>query len=396
MTARPLPTRFRFTQRAIDQLPPRCTDSPSRFDEYSDAEVTGLRLLVNRQGRKWFYVRTTFRRQKRAVKLGEYPALSLGDARRKALEIRAGLDRGIDPALVREQERSMPTFAEFAVRDYMPFARETKRSADSDLSKLKVHLVPRFGTRPLDEITLREIQTYHAQLRHSHSPATANRHLSLLSKLFGCAVQWGLLQRNPCAGVTKCAEPNAQPRILSVEEIRRLYQAMEEVGTRSDMPVAALKFLLLTGTRKNEALHAKWEHVDLARGIWFLPQTKNGKSYHVLLNDEAKTLLRSLRPIPGSPWVFPGRNPAQPLVEVRRCLNRLAKAAGIPPLRVHSLRHSFASLAAQSGASLLQIQALLNHASMATTQRYAHLVADDLRAASQTVATAISNALKET
>ena len=395
MSDLPQATQFRFTQRTIEQLPAHHADARSRFAEYSDTEVTGLRMLVNRLGRRWFYARATFRGKKRVLRLGEYPALSLTEARRKALAVRADIDRGVDPVQSRTAERNIPTFAEFAERDYAQFILTTKRSANSDLSKLRLHLIPRFGARRLDEITLRDVQTYHALIRQSHSPASANRHLSVLSSLFGCAVRWDILTKNPCGGVSKFTENNAQQRFLSLDDIGRLYRAMEDAGPRSDMTVAALKLLLLTGTRKNEALRARWEHVDIEdSGIWRLPHTKNGKAHHVPLNDEAKVLLRSLPRVPGCPWIFPGRDPNAPLVEVRRCLNRLTRAAGIAPLRVHDLRHSFASLCAQSGTSLLQIKQLLNHASIATTQRYAHLTADDLRTASQTVAMAISAARK--
>jgi integrase len=391
-----LPSRFRFTQRAIEQLPAHRADSASRTAEYSDSELTGLRLLVSKAQppRKMFLFRFTQHGRKRALKIGEFPSLSLPDARRKVLAWRADLDRGIDPALARDHLRNMPTFLDFAYQDYMPFATANKRSANSDLSKLKVHLVPYFGSRRLNEIGVRDVQTYLGQLKQTHSPATVNRHLSVLSKLFGCAVQWSVLDKNPCGGVAKVAENNAQQRFLSPDEIGKLYRAMAEQGQRSNMTIAALKFLLLTGTRKNEALRARWEHVDLARGIWLLPQTKNGKAHYVMLNDEAKLLLERLPRLSDCPWVFPGRNSNQPLVEVRRCLNQLTLAAGIPPLRVHDLRHSFASICAQSGASLLQIKGLLNHASTATTQRYVHLTTDDLRVASQKVSLAVNAALR--
>jgi integrase len=205
-------------------------------------------------------------------------------------------------------------------------------------------------------------------------------------------VQWGVLERNPCKGVQKFTENNAGQRFLSTDEIRRLYSAMDSVSECSDVTVAALKLLLLTGMRKNEVLQGKWENVDLDRGIWFVPHTKNGKSNHVVLNAEAKALLLTLPKT--SQWVFPGRDPGKPLVEVRRCLNQLAVVAGIPALRVHDLRHSFASLCAQSGVPLLQIKSLLNHASLTTTQRYAHLTNNDLLIASQTVSDAVTNALK--
>lgn len=376
--------RFKFTHRSIEQLFPHSADSPSRFAEYTDLETTGLKLLVSKSGRKWFYARLIVNGTKKAVKLGEYPGLTLTEARQRTMELRN--NKGI------VEQKPTLTFAEFTQHDYLPYAKAHKRSVAGDISKLRVHLLPRFGSKFMYAISFRDVQTYHSELKVSHCAATANRHLSLLSKIFSCAVQWGVLERNPCKGIQKFTENNAGQRFLTTDEIRRLYSAMDNVSERSDVSVAALKLLLLTGMRKNEVLHGKWSNVDLERGIWFVPHTKNGKSNHVVLNAEARALLLTLPRV--SEWVFPGRDATKPLVEVRRCLNQLAKSAGMPALRVHDLRHSFASLCAQSGVPLLQIKSLLNHASLTTTQRYAHLTNNDLQIASQAVSDAVSNALK--
>jgi integrase len=365
---------YKLTQRFIDQVPPNT--GRSRYAEYSDAEVTGLKLLVSKAGRKWFYARLSVANVKHTYKLGEYPALTLSEARQRVMQLRLN---GV------EAKPLMPTFAEFAHSDYLPYAKAYKRSVAGDMSKLRIHLLPRFGNSTLDAISFRDIQSYHAQIKLSHCSATANRHLSLLSKMFSCAVQWDILTRNPCKGIAKFTENNVGQRFLSVDEIRRLF------GDRTEPTVMALKFLLLTGMRKNEVLRGLWQNVDLVRGIWFVPHTKNGKSHTVILNDEAKTLLSELPKT--SIWVFPSRDPKKPLVEIRRCLNQLASDAEIPPLRVHDLRHSFASLCAQSGVPLLQIKSLLNHASLTTTQRYAHLTNNDLLLASQTVSNAVAKAL---
>ena len=387
-------TKFKFTQRAIDAIPPHRAISASKSAEYSDAEVVGLRLLVNKQGRKFFYFRFTFNSHKRAVKIGEYPALSIQEARRKALDMRADIDSGSDPTVERDRVRGTPTFKDFSLNDYMEWAKGAKRSWEADLSKLRNHLVPRFGDRRLCDITMRDIQLYHGQVKQSHCAGTANRHLSVISKIYKCAIQWEIVERNPCAGVKKFQENNAQQRFLSPDEIQRLFKAMEGKSERSTMTIAALKLLLLTGTRRNEALTARWEHVDLERGIWLIPHTKSGRAHHVPLNHEAKALLANLPRENGSPWVFPGRDPAKHVIDPRKCLDSLTDEAGIERIRIHDLRHSFASLCAQSGASLYLIKQLLNHADMVTTQRYAHLTSENLREASQSVSLVISNALK--
>ena len=305
------PTRFKFTQKLIDALPPHPRDARSTEAEYTDTEVAGLKLLVSKGGRKFYYFRYTLDGRKRATKLGEHGALPLADARRQALELRRQVDRGEDPQAAKALHQAMPTLSEFALQEYLPYAVQHKRSADGDESKLRVHILPRFGTRRLDAITPRDIQLYHGEVKGTHCAATANRHLSLLSKLFKLAVQWERAERNPCAGVKKFRENNQRERFLSEDEIQRLFRAMDEEPNR--VAVAALKFLLLTGLRKEEGLQARWEHVDLERGVLFLPHTKSGKSRTAVLNDEARALLGQMERVAGNPYVFPGRVPGQPL-----------------------------------------------------------------------------------
>jgi integrase len=387
-------TKFRFTQRTIDTLPAHPANSASKSAEYSDTEVIGLRLAVNKAGRKFFYFRFTFNGEKRVIKLGEYGAMTIPEARKKALEMRADIDAGIDPTIERDRIRGIPTFKDFALNDYMEWAKSMKRSWNADLSKFNNHLIPKFGNRRLTEVTMRDIQLYHAQVRQSHSAGTANRHLSVISKMYKCAIQWGVVERNPCTGVKKFQENNAQQRFLSPDEIRRLYKAMDDMNGRSVMTIASLKLLLLTGTRRSEALTARWENVDLERGIWRIPHTKNGRAHHVMLSDEAKDLLAKLPKVEGSPWVFPGRDPSKHVVDPRKCLDQLMDAAGIERIRIHDLRHTFASLCAQSGHDLYLIKQALNHSDIQVTQRYAHLTSENLRTAVQSVGSIVSQAIQ--
>ncbi|WP_200375976.1 site-specific integrase [Thiocystis violacea] len=389
-TTPPIPSRFKFTQKRIDQLPPHPKEARATEGEYSDTEVAGLKLLVSKSGRKFFYFRYSVNGQKRAVKLGEQGALSVTEARQQALERRYQLDQGRDPQAEKIALRAIPTFAEFALQEYLPYARQHKRSADSDESKLRVHLLPRFGAQRLDTLTTRDLQRYHGEIKTSHCAATANRHLSLLAKLFKLAVSWERLAKNPCLGVKKFQENNQRHRYLSQDELQRLFQAMD--AEPNQVIVAALKFLLLTGMRKEEALQARWEHVDLDQGTLFLPDTKSGRSRYVVLNPAALALLQAQPRHEDHPYVFPGRVAGRPVNNPQKGFRRLLAAAGITNLRIHDLRHSFASLAVNAGATLYQVQHLLGHASAQTTQRYAHLSDDALRTASAAVATSVTQA----
>ncbi|MFS0756506.1 tyrosine-type recombinase/integrase [Noviherbaspirillum sp. 1P10PC] len=384
--------KFRFTNRALSQLQAHATDSPSRSAEYSDAEVIGLRVLVNKQGRKYFYFRFVFEGQKRAAKLGEFPALEVAEARTLALEMRAKVDRGINPQESDSSAGPSLTFEAFGKNEYMPFARQTKRSAHDDECRLRVQIYPRFGTQKMSDIQTREIQQFHADMKESHCAATANRHLSLISRMYKLAVQWGRVERNPCIGISKFKENNQRQRFLTPEEIQRMYKAMESEPNRT--AVAALKFLLLTGARREEALKARWENVDLDNGVWFLPQTKSGRGRYVQLNSEAQALLRALPRDDGSAWLFPSKHDsAKPIYSPRDAFDRVLTAAGIEHLRLHDLRHTYASLAINAGVSLSVIQGLLHHQSPVQTMRYSHLMNSTLRSATESIAEAVSKAI---
>lgn len=385
---------MKLTNRTIEALKGPERGSSSKAKEITDSEVKGLRIVCSTSGRKFFYFHCTIRRGSerlvRKVKLGEYPAIGTQEARQQALELRAAVDRGIDPLAQRDFVRSMPSFAQFATDEYLPWAKENKASWDMDASKLRLHLIPKFGRRLLCDITTRDIQMYHAQIKVSHSAATANRHLALLSKIFRTALTWQRVERNPALGIPQFKEVQKHTSFLALGEVQKLLKAME--GEANIQAVAALKLLLLTGTRREEALQARWADIDLDKGLWFLPKTKNGKTRHVVLNDEAVKLLQEHTRVQGSPWVFPGRDPAKPLNNPRKAFTRILAAAGLPHMRVHDLRHQFASMAVSSGASLYQVQHLLGHASPATTQRYAHLSNDVLRQASASVSSIYAKA----
>jgi integrase len=384
------PTRFKFTQKTIDQLPPPPPEAKAKAVEYTDTEVVGLKLEVSKSGRKFYYFRYTFNNQKRGMKIGEHGAFTVVEARKRAQELRGQVNRGIDPQEEKAARRAVLTFQEFAQAEYLPYARQHKRSANGDESKLRLHLMPKFGRRKLDEITTRDIQLYHGEIKASRCAATANRHLSLLSKLFKLAMQWERITKNPCSGVKKFKENNQRERFLSQDEIQRMFKAMADEPNR--VAVAALKFLLLTGIRKEEGLQARWEHVNLEQGILYLPHTKSGKSRHVVLNPEALALLQQQERLPENPYVFPGKVKGQALNNPTKAFKRILEAAGIANLRIHDLRHSFASLAVNAGATLYQVQHLLGHASAQTTQRYAHLTDSALRQASGAVAALVQEA----
>ncbi|MDA7084768.1 tyrosine-type recombinase/integrase [Pseudomonas sp. SA3-5] len=373
---------IRFSKRVIDALPPQPASAKAREDEYSDTEVAGLKLLVNRHGRKFFYLRYRHAGRQRSMKLGNYGDLDVADARSLALQHRALLAKGIDPQDANQTEQGM-TFRRFVDDHYVPHARVSKRSANSDESKFKTHLFAVFGHKPLNTITRQEIQRYHDELISKRAPATANRHLALLKRCFNLAILWGHLENNPAKGIRMHTENNQSQRFLSVEEAQRLWKALGKDDNQ--IAATAIKLMLVTGVRREEALQARWEHIDRDRQLWHLPMTKSGRQRFVMLSETALAVLSELPNEGNGHYLFPGTKPGKPLSNARKCFLRALKAAGVVQFRIHDLRHTFASLAINNGATLYEVQHLLGHASNKTTQRYAHLASDNLRDASSRV-----------
>jgi integrase len=389
--------KFPFNNRAINALPPHDPNSPSKSTEYSDTVIPGLRLAVGKNGSKRFGMRyITQSGRNRYAPIGLFTtAFGVAEARAAAAEMRAILDRGGDPLEERDRIKAMPTFSEFVHQQYLPFCYKAgKRSAHDDESKFRLHLEPKFGHLRLSDITLRDIQMHHAAMRESHSTATANRHLAVLSALFRKAMEWNIIDKSPTAGIKAFKENNQVQNFLGATEIARLFAALDKDINQT--AASALKFLALTGVRREEALQAEWVHVNLETGLWWLPKTKSGRGRYVTLNDAALELLKVQPSRDKSKWVFPGRDGDKPTNNVRKPMERALKAAGLPHIRIHDLRHSYASLAVNAGATLFEVQHLLGHSSPQVSQRYSHLANSSLRRASQAVADVVNAALQAT
>lgn len=384
-------TKFCFNKRSIDALP----NSDKKQTEYSDTEVSGLKLIVTAKGNKSFLFRYTFQSTKQSIKIGDYVLMDVKKARQKALEMKQLLSQGINPQAEKDRCSAMPTFKEFCEKTYIPHAKQHKRSYQDDISKLNTHMYAHLGSLRLGDITYLKIDAYlnHLGKDKKLADATYNRHLALLSVIFNLAITHGLLEKNPCAHIKKLKENNQRDRYLSPDELKRLLAVMDDTNPQTCEPnritVAALKLLLLTGTRREEALSAKWKDIDLNQKRWFLPHTKSGKSRYVQLNRSACKLLSSIKPVQGCPYVFVNPKTKTRINTPVKTFKRLLEKAQITNFRIHDLRHHFASVAVNSGASLYVVQNLLGHASSQTTQRYAHLQSETLLAASEKVAQAM-------
>jgi integrase len=387
--------KFAFTKRSIEALPAHDPDSPSREAEYSDSECIGLKLRVSKGGRKFFQHRYRHLGRKRCLTIGEFPHVSIQDARKRVSEHKGMLSRDIDPASEREQKRQDIDLASFCTDFYIPHAMSHKRTWQNDQYMLNHRVIPVLGKLHLRTITLRDLSTFHAKEKERVSATTANHYLILLKRMLNLAVKWGLLEKSPASGLEKFKQDPPRERYLSKEELPRFLKALDEQEDRLSM--AAIKLLLFTGCRKGEILSLRWDQVRLEENRLFLPITKNGNSRSVLLNANAKAVLETLHEEKddGAEYVFPSRSGSRKphLGDLRKPFARVCAAAKIDDLRIHDLRHSFATLAVMSGASLYDIQKLLGHSDISMTQRYAHMVDDNLKRATDNVSDVINQAI---
>jgi len=385
----PRARKARITKTVVDKL--------AAGEEVRDTELTGF--IIRHQGG-----RPTYAVHKR-IRGGSVALVSIGPhgspwtpttARHKALELIAQMAQGINPLAAQRAERAKAvTFKDAAERFKLEHGPKLKPSTRAEYIRLlDKTLVPAFGQKPLAEIARADVSRFHAQL--ADHPHHANFALAVFSKLMTWAENNGLRPEgaNPCRGVKKYPARKKE-RFLSAAEFARLGEAIhdaEETGDISPFAAAALRLLILTGARKSEILSLKWSYVDLSRGLLNLPDSKTGQKV-IRLSPAALTILSAIPRLASNPYVICGHVDGAPIVNLQKPWNRVRRKAGIPDCRIHDLRHSFASMAAASGASLPMIGKLLGHAHPQTTARYAHLADDPIHQLNADVASAIAQAL---
>lgn len=303
----------------------------------------------------------------------------------------ARLSQGLDPFAEMDRSKQEMTFGHFALEVYLPNAKVTKRSYRDDESRLQTHILPYLGSKKFEEMNVALVtQVLHEAKATGLKPATVNRIRALLSVIFNLAIDHELIENNPMKRVKKLQENNQIERYLSQDEIQRLWPILddpEHYGIGNKTIAAVIKFLLLTGVRKREALDMRWTDVDFSKSSWHLKYNKSGKARYVTLSEDAVSVLQAIPQ--HSAFIFANPETRKPYNDIRKTFDKIMQVAGITNMRIHDLRHSFASLAVNSGESLFVVQKLLGHASPQTTQRYAHLQSSTLHQASANVANMI-------
>jgi integrase len=362
-----------------------CPDVAKKID-YFDVDMLGFMLEVRSSGGKTYYQRYTDERgRERQFKIGPADVLTLRQARRKAKQTKAAAILGNDPQTDREQRRAIPTLHGFVQEQYLPYVRTYKRSWKTDETVLRIHILPTLGRLHLDEITTEDITQLVGRMRNDeYAPGTVGRVIVMLRFVFNLARKWKALtgHENPASGLP--VPPDVQRnRFLNESEIKRLVEVLST--DENQVAAKAILLLLLTGARRNEVTHARWEHVDLDAGHFLVPVSKSGKPRYVFLNAPAVELLRSIPCTDDCPYVFPSPITGRPCASLHFPWQRIRTKAGIPDVRLHDLRHTFASVLINKKVGLYDVQRLLGHANAKTTQRYAHLTAETLGRAVETI-----------
>lgn len=351
-----------------------------------DSDVKGFALRVTANGARAFVLDYRLDGRKRRYTIGRYPDWSVAAARDAAKTMKRQVSRGDDPMADRDHSRTAPTVAKLwslYERDHLP----TKRDAAKDREMWDGYIKPALGRMKVDSVRRTDVREMHRQITQAGKPIRANRVLSLASKMFAMSVaDYEMRADNPAKGIPRNPE-NKRARYLSQAEIARLSQALNKHPSR--VAADAIRLILLTGCRRGEALSATWTQFDLERGIWTKPSahTKQKKEHRVPLSAPAIQLLQDIRDRQPAdePHVFPGRETGEHLKSLKQPWTAIRERAGIPDVRLHDLRHSFASILVSQGLSLPLIGAMLGHTTPATTQRYAHLHDEPLREAAEAV-----------
>lgn len=380
----------KLTKRKLDALAPA-----DREYVVPDGELPGFACRVHPSGHKTFVFKYRLGGgrggSQRKMTLGRYgEGFTTEQARARAKDIAAQVHRGEDPGRQRIEHRRAETLETFAKRYISDHATPRKRpsSATHDQWLLDRHVVPKLGSQKIVDITTGDVAKFIQGL--SDRPILANRCRSLLSKMFSLSVSWGVRrdQINPVRLVAKFPEQSRE-RFLSGDEIKRLGDVLRDAESNATEPwqaIAAIRLLLLTGCRRGEVMSLKWEFIDRDNEVLLLPESKTGRKT-VYLTAPVLEILEQIPRKDGCPYVLPSRFDVDDHFRgVAHVWERLRLVAGLHHVRIHDLRHTFASKGVGLSIGLPLIGGLLGHAKATTTAKYAHLAADPTRKAGARIA----------
>ena len=360
----------------------RCRALPTPTERQKiarDTLVTGFGVRKTASGHTAFIFNYVARGRDRRMTIRQYPAWSVAAARQAAAKLRIRVDAGEDPLEEQQVARAEYTLAQLWERyDTTVLPKKAESTQRDERSIWRRLILPKLGRRKLSHIRPGDIDTLFLAISAS-TPVQANRCIASIRHAFSKAIRWELVASNPVIGIEKNSE-TPRHRYLDDMERKRFIAALD---ARQDTPSAlALHFLLFTGARKGEVLKARWDQIDFISEAWIKPSahTKQRRLHRVPLSKAAMDILRRAREISDSEYVFPGAN-GGPLIDIKKMFQAVCAEARIEGLRIHDLRHSYASALVSRGTSLPIIGGLLGHTQVSTTARYSHLADEAMRRA---------------
>jgi len=384
----------------------QCPDGQQKI-EYCSAEIPGFMVTVSNisPGKGTYMVRykskssgQTKSGQTKYVKIGRTYDISFADAKKKAKELKSEIALGSDPSQEKKDKEAVPTLTEFMEDMYFPHVRTRKRTAAKDEEYFRLRLKAAFGNKQLNQISRREVQLFHSSLHDEGlAPASCNHYIKLLKRALNLAIQWEVLDgKNPVVGIQQYRELNLVENYMDDEQLQRLLTVLNTDKNRAVCSIVL--FLLSTGARLNEALQAQWKYIDVERRVWRIPATnsKSGKVRAVPLNDAALDVLSKQDTKGDFEYVFINKQTRKRYRTLQKVWNRLRNAADLGHVRIHDLRHQYASFLVNSGTTLFVTGQILGHSNPKVTQRYAHLSTATLQDAAATAADRINEAMEKT
>ena len=380
--------RRSLSNRLVDRL-----SADDKAIIYWDRDLSGFGVRVYPSGAKVYLVQTRGPDGSKRVTVGRHGVISAELARRRAAVIVARIKAGEDPEpRPKGGARSGVTVAELAERYLREHVALRCKPGTSKAYRYTIekHLLPALGRIPIAELRAEHAADLHYRLRRK--PGVANEAVAALSRMFNRAEAWGLVPagRNPCSQLPR-SRSRRRERFLTEDEFRRLGNVLDALETEGRIPThaaAAFRLLMLTGCRSGEIMNLRWEDVFLDRNEIRLADSKTGPRTVPLSPAAVKVLADLPRPA-HNPWVIAGRKPGTRLVQIHPYWRRVRAHAGLEDLRIHDLRHSFASRALALGEPLPMIGKLLGHSKIQTTARYAHLARDSIRESADRVSASI-------
>jgi len=368
----------RLTIKQIESLTP-ASDKKIIWDD----KPVGLGLKVSKTGAKTFIIKYRNKyKQQRKYTIGKYGIITLDEARRTARKLLSDIAKGIDPSDIKKQGMKDPNMIDL-FEQYLKehsSVNNKPRTHKCNESFVRRHLIPELGKFKVKEVQRKDIYAVQQKLTKI-SKVTSNMAISILSKAFNLAEIWGFRDdnTNPCRHVKKYPMQPKQ-RFLTKEEVKRLSQKLEfyKKAQLEPLPVLyAIKLLLLTGCRLNEILTLKWEYINLDENCFRLPDSKTG-SKTVYFSSIVGDIIKTIKRLPDNPYLIVGEKKGQHLNNLQKPWRRIRKDCGLDDVRIHDLRHSFASMAAMSGMSLPLIGSMLGHSQPQTTAQYVHLMGEPM------------------